>query len=49
MRNNTKYYCACNGLLCNGICRQTHLGRKRDWAEPKDKCPSAYTKESYHK
>lgn len=32
--------CACNGLKCNGICRETHLYRKR--TNGLDKCPSAY-------
>jgi hypothetical protein len=33
-------FCACNGLKCNGICRETNLYRKR--TNGMDKCPSAY-------
>ena len=39
-----KLYCACNGKECEGICRKLHLNRKRDWTEPKNRCPEAYEK-----
>jgi hypothetical protein len=35
------YLCASGGK-CEGICKERHLHRKRDWAEPKNQCPSAY-------
>ena len=46
-------FCSCNGLKCDGICRETHLNRPR-FANPKpkknvplnkmwaEKCPEAY-------
>lgn len=49
-------FCACNGLKCDGICRELHLNRPR-FANPKTKknnialsiawakrCPEAYEK-----
>lgn len=46
MSEDKKILCACNGLECEGICRQNHLHHKRDWAIPKDRCPAAYCKEN---
>jgi len=57
----TELLCACNGLKCDGICREQHLYRPR-FANPKaatkgavsrtqwaDKCPSAYEKPVYYR
>ena len=35
------YLCACNGAACEGICKETHLFRKRQTLEI---CPAAYSK-----
>jgi hypothetical protein len=37
------YLCASGGK-CEGICKDRHLHRKRDWTEPKNQCPGAYQK-----
>ncbi len=33
--------CASGGE-CEGICRDHHLHRKRNWTSPKDVCPEQY-------
>ena len=43
--NGEPFICACNGLKCEGICRETHLHRQRGiWAstpEQQGRCPEA--------
>ena len=39
------YKCSCTGDWCVGVCRDTHLHRKRKWSNPKNLCPSAERKE----
>lgn len=35
-----EYLCACTGTVCEGICKSTHLFRKREDLEI---CPAAYS------
>jgi len=38
----SKLLCACNGKLCDGICKEKNLYRKR---KDLDRCPAAFEKQ----